>query len=235
MFNKVGQKIKSLAKIICGIGITVSIIAATVMFSIASSVMYGGGALVGIGFVLLILGPLFSWISSFFMYGFGELIDNSDSIKQDILKIRGLSNIPYNYKEMAEKEAVANNSGNKFKMPSNENNCLKVTIPKIVSTPAKENSKRCLMCSRLIPIEQKICVCGSNEFEMIVVAEDNNITNIDAAEAQYLKITCSKCGADLDFMGFTEKDFKNEQNCPFCNAQIYYERDDKNIDDSLRV
>lgn len=65
MFSNIGEKIKTLAEVICIIGIVASIIAAIVMFSNSE---------IGLGFLLLILAPLLFWISSFTLYGFGEII-----------------------------------------------------------------------------------------------------------------------------------------------------------------
>ncbi len=73
MFNNVGKKIKLLAKAICWIGIIVSIIAAIVMFIVSDGGWYVGFVFAGV--IILVVGPLLSWIGSFFMYGFGELID----------------------------------------------------------------------------------------------------------------------------------------------------------------
>ena len=80
MFNNIGKKIKGLAKFICWLGIVGSVIAGIVLCSLHMSV---------IGFLTIVLGALLSWIGSFFIYGFGQLIENSDIIvsqnKQKIL------------------------------------------------------------------------------------------------------------------------------------------------------
>ena len=76
MFDDIGKKIKSLATILCWVGIIAYVIAAIVMFSIDDD-------LIGIGFLLLIVGPLMSWVGSFFMYGFGELIDKACDIERN--------------------------------------------------------------------------------------------------------------------------------------------------------
>ena len=82
MFDNIGKKIKTLAKVICGIGIVASIIVAIIMF-IISSMSYLQSVLFGwLGIIILLLGPLFSWIGCFLLYGFGELIDNSAIIAQ---------------------------------------------------------------------------------------------------------------------------------------------------------
>ena len=73
MFNNIGGKIKALAKVICWIGIIASVIGGIVlMIHDEDMILYGILTAVG--------GALFSWIGSFFTYGFGELIDNTSKL-----------------------------------------------------------------------------------------------------------------------------------------------------------
>lgn len=76
MFENIGGKIKTLAEIICWIGIAGSIVAG---FLILMSTE--GSTLSGI--FLLLGGPLFSWIGSFVLYGFGELIEKTSEIARN--------------------------------------------------------------------------------------------------------------------------------------------------------
>ena len=85
MFDNIGQKIKTLAKVICWIGIVTSVIGAIVLFAVAGSGSgYNRDIFSGIykitAVAILILGPLASWVSSFVHYGFGELIDVNKEI-----------------------------------------------------------------------------------------------------------------------------------------------------------
>ena len=82
MFNNIGKKIKALAKVICWIQIVIYIITAIVMFIIASD-SYTEGLYIAIAFAFLIIGPFFAWLSSFFIYGFGELIDKACEIERN--------------------------------------------------------------------------------------------------------------------------------------------------------
>ena len=84
MFDRIGDKIKTLAVICCGLGMVLSVICAIVLWSGNSyrnpTVALGIGVLVG--------GCLASWIGSFFTYGFGELIEETRrnrEINQQIL------------------------------------------------------------------------------------------------------------------------------------------------------
>lgn len=87
MYKNIGGKIKWMARIYCWIGIVVSVVAGL-------AVMVGGGGMmfafrsfglgglswymVLLGLVVMAAGSFLSWISSFFLYGLGQLIENSD-------------------------------------------------------------------------------------------------------------------------------------------------------------
>ncbi len=97
MFKNIGRKIKAFAKIVCWIGIILSLLAGIILiiagingegvrtFIDGSYTYMDSGVLVVVGVFVLILGPLFSWIGSFMVYGFGELVDNVQSIKNALV------------------------------------------------------------------------------------------------------------------------------------------------------
>ena len=71
-FNNIGKKIKTMAKI--------SFYLLSVLF-----LFYGILLIIKtdndiLGLLWLILGPIISWISSFVLYGFAQLVDNSDKL-----------------------------------------------------------------------------------------------------------------------------------------------------------
>ena len=73
MFDFISEKIKTLAKVLTIIGCIISILYG--ILSIPSNLIAG---------VLIAgLGCLFSWASSFVLYGLGELIELSTHIKQE--------------------------------------------------------------------------------------------------------------------------------------------------------
>ena len=83
MFNDIGKKIKKLAQILCWVGIVVSVIAALMMF-VAAGDTYSYSkeeSYKTLGLIWLFVGPLSSWISSLFTYGFGEIIDKLTRIE----------------------------------------------------------------------------------------------------------------------------------------------------------
>lgn len=95
MFDNIGGKIKTLAKVICWLGIIASVIIGFVLMVQDEDTAF-------VGILIMILGSLGSWISSFMTYGFGQLIENSD-----ILVKQG-NKIPENQ----------NNTGNTYSTPT---------------------------------------------------------------------------------------------------------------------
>lgn len=83
MFSNIGGKIKGLAVIVCALGMLASVISAIVIWASGSS---DSGLT---GFAILMGGCLFSWVGSFFTYGFGELIERTARVNDqldDVLK-----------------------------------------------------------------------------------------------------------------------------------------------------
>ena len=76
MFDNIGSKIKTLAQVVCWIGIIASFLIGIILISQDEDTAL-------IGFLVLVLGSLFSWIGSFMTYGFGQLIENSDILVAD--------------------------------------------------------------------------------------------------------------------------------------------------------
>lgn len=84
MFKNIGGKIKGLAKFICWVGIIVSIIIGVAMIAGAKqsnglNTYTNNSMLVG-GILVIVFGILASWVGSFTLYGFGELVDNSSKL-----------------------------------------------------------------------------------------------------------------------------------------------------------
>lgn len=72
MYSNIGRKIKTLAKVFCWIGIISSVVSGIVVLA----TMGDAGVLLGI--LTIVMGPLLFWIGSFILYGFGQLVENSD-------------------------------------------------------------------------------------------------------------------------------------------------------------
>lgn len=82
MFDNIGRKIKGLAKFVCWVGIICSIISGIMMATT-------GGAGVLAGIMTIIIGGLCSWVGSFVLYGFGEIVQNSDTRTELAVKAAG--------------------------------------------------------------------------------------------------------------------------------------------------
>lgn len=78
MFDNISDKMKSAATALAILGIIGSIIVGIVM--IAESLL--------VGLLVIIVGSLSSWVSSFTLYGFGQLIENTDIISAKLESIK---------------------------------------------------------------------------------------------------------------------------------------------------
>ena len=83
MFDNIGGKIKTTATVICWIGITISILIGLVRLAEAEE----NSATAFIGVLIMFVGSLTSWIGSFLLYGFGQLVENSDNLAWYVTKI----------------------------------------------------------------------------------------------------------------------------------------------------
>lgn len=71
MFDNVGGKIKAVAQVVTWLGIVVSVIAGLNIISIDEGLAFQG-------FLVMVLGSLLSWLGALTLYGFGQLIENTD-------------------------------------------------------------------------------------------------------------------------------------------------------------
>ena len=79
MFADIGGKIRSVARMLCWIGIAFSLLVGLILMAQDSD-------LAPMGILTAGLGALFSWISSLFLYGFGELIVKATQIEKNTRK-----------------------------------------------------------------------------------------------------------------------------------------------------
>ena len=75
MFNNIGKKIKTLSKILCWVGVGVFAIFGIVLMAMDEDY-------IPYAMLSIMVGPVLSWVCSFFMYGFGELIDKTMDIER---------------------------------------------------------------------------------------------------------------------------------------------------------
>ena len=74
MFDNIGRKIKTVAKLFCWIEIICCVVAGIAIMG------SGESAAVAVGIIVALGGSLMSWVGSFVMVGFGELVENSTKI-----------------------------------------------------------------------------------------------------------------------------------------------------------
>lgn len=86
MLDNIGGKIKTLAVVVCIIGMIASVIGAFVIWGMHDS-RYN--PTIWLGFIVLLAGCLGSWIGSFFTYGFGQLIESNE---EEVALLRRIDN-----------------------------------------------------------------------------------------------------------------------------------------------
>ncbi|MCH5212283.1 MAG: hypothetical protein J1G06_04650 [Oscillospiraceae bacterium] len=97
MFDNIGGKIKTLAQVVCWIGIIGSVISGIVMIATDDDLAF-------LGVIVIVIGSLVSWVSSFTLYGFGHLIENTDLLILKVEKLYSRKEEPY----LNEKKSYSN-------------------------------------------------------------------------------------------------------------------------------
>lgn len=103
MFSNIGNKIKTLAQVVCWLGIVISIIVGFVL-------IVQDEETVGIGLLIMAFGSLFSWIGSFITYGFGQLVENSDILVSQ--NKNSISNTSKNFTQTPNQNPINNSPDN---------------------------------------------------------------------------------------------------------------------------
>lgn len=73
MHKEIGKKIKKMAIVIFVLEAILFFIGAIILMAINNDLFL-------VGILMMIIGPLLAWVSSFILYGFGELIDKTSEI-----------------------------------------------------------------------------------------------------------------------------------------------------------
>lgn len=81
MYDNIGGKIKTVAKVVGFAGIGISILTGLLFLLVAFS--EEKFSFFGIGILVAFLGSLISWVSTIALYGFGQLVENTDVLVQD--------------------------------------------------------------------------------------------------------------------------------------------------------
>ncbi|MBR6955318.1 MAG: hypothetical protein IKH77_09855 [Clostridia bacterium] len=80
MWTNVGAKLKTLAKVVCWLGIILSVIMGIMMIATGNQVSYNGAAVGGVvgGITTIIVGSLASWLGSLTTYAIGEAAEYAE-------------------------------------------------------------------------------------------------------------------------------------------------------------
>lgn len=111
MFNNVGSKIKLVARVVCWVGIVAAVLSGLIFMLNAA---HGMGILGGL--LIMLLGALGSWISSLLIYGFGQLVENSD-----VLALRA-----FRMEKTLKAPEVCENTPEQMVVPETENTVSKL-------------------------------------------------------------------------------------------------------------
>lgn len=91
MYHNVGGKIKTLAKIVFWLGTIACVIIGVAMIVQATQYRYTNEELLIGGIAIIIVGILSSWLSTLFTYAFGQLVEDNESMRYELRRIRELS------------------------------------------------------------------------------------------------------------------------------------------------
>ena len=86
MFNNIGGKLKELAKIVFVLGVIASVSFAIALFTGDLAKDFGQGEKLIFGLIVIVAGIVASWVSTWFIYGFGEIIDKLTDIEYNTRK-----------------------------------------------------------------------------------------------------------------------------------------------------
>ena len=121
MYDRIGWKIKSLAIVMLIVGAIADVITGIVL-------MASNEDLIVYGVLIMLAGPIVTWISSWILYGFGQLIENSDIIAK---RCTGICAIPEKKKSTLKKEDQAEETQNDRKTdpPLSADDYIDITCP----------------------------------------------------------------------------------------------------------
>ena len=141
MFNydNIGEKIKGLAKAFFFIGAIAAVFAGIFLMSDSEDTVLWG-------LLMIIAGPIISWVSSWLLYGFGQLIENSD------MQVTLLRKMERQLSTLREESA-----------PDAKPAAATVTQAAFVPKAPRENRWKCNECGYDYNVEGKTScdICGS--------------------------------------------------------------------------
>lgn len=189
MFDDIGRKIKILAKIMTWVGIAISVILGIILLC------SGDGILMICGGVEIVVGSIFSWVGSFLLFGFGQLITKAEVIADDM-------DIFLEFKLTTEEKRKANfqkHEDKTFRQQEEERVEL-LRQQALVKNAAKK-------------VEIKKAISNYN------TAVENNSKEIFSSSDKYIDVFCPYCGEKLSFT-YAELSAGGIMECVFCNGNV---------------
>jgi len=159
MFENIGSKLKWLAMAVCALGMLASLVFAVTIWMQKGS----GQDTTLLGIIVLVLGCLASWVGSFFTYGFGELIENTNII---IGKLNEPKNAPADSIPHTDQKGKVNGQVTTAYKPMEGIDREKKILD--------EGGWKCPACKRINHSYVSTCSCGMNKREAMQAAEKPN-------------------------------------------------------------
>lgn len=109
MFSDMGKKIRLLAMVLCWTGIAISIIGALVVFCyLYAYTQVDMVTCIVLGAAILVCGPILSWVGSFVLCGYGELIEKTAQTAKNTEILKNLALQDAKDRELARREKAKN-------------------------------------------------------------------------------------------------------------------------------
>ena len=181
LFDNIARKIKSVAVIDCILGTILSVIAGLVL--IFQSDRYNPTATTG--FIILVAGPLLFWISSFTLYGFGELIEKTCENNALLLRIE---------KSQIKESDDPKTTSDKNETPANDSFSIKGIVCPACNTTQPSFRTTCWTCGT--PLPSNHTSCGTSEKKHPVNRQNSWMScPVCGSMQRNTADSCTSCGA----------------------------------------
>ncbi len=91
MFSNIGKKIQTLGKVVCWLGIITFVLMGLMIavggYAVGDLPQFGRAAAVVVGILVIVIGSVVSWVSSFTLIGFGKLVETNEQIAANTARI----------------------------------------------------------------------------------------------------------------------------------------------------
>lgn len=209
MFKNIGKKIKVLAVISFIIGTIASIAGAVVLFVLSQEWGAPEEVLIASGIMLIIIGPLVSWIGSFLIYGYGELIQKTSEIEKHILELKT------SRKAATNNEAIKNTPTDNKPIDNTTQSNLPQQAPTRVTPEYPIYNKPEDNLKPAMPVAEPKPEKGENDIQSdnigkVASSSDNN---------RPVSFFCSGCGTKLT-VNYSSLISKPSTFCHYCGNKI---------------